>query len=88
MKWSALCFSSDAAQSTPWGTDAVPGTLVQEQPVKLPAELREEASAQGNCTAVWSCCVQEAAACGLQTLVELVQFGEQLWVELGNKWVS
>ncbi|XP_038029020.2 ovochymase-1 isoform X5 [Anas platyrhynchos] len=36
----------DAAQSTPWGTDAVPGTLVQEQPVKLPAELREEASAQ------------------------------------------
>lgn len=53
--------------------------------MKLPAELWEEASAQGNCTAVWSCCVQEAAACGLQTLVELVQFGEQLWVELGNK---
>ncbi|XP_035171335.1 ovochymase-1 isoform X2 [Oxyura jamaicensis] len=36
----------DAAQSMPWGTDAAPGTLVQEQPVKSPAKLRGEASTQ------------------------------------------
>ncbi|XP_066854698.1 ovochymase-1 isoform X5 [Anser cygnoides] len=36
----------DSAQSMPWGSNAVPGTLVQEQPVKLPAKLQGEASAQ------------------------------------------